>query len=56
MYVPFSPSARCCNLHCNFLLVARYVFDLAFENIIKVAVVSHPALLEVPDDFKASRS
>lgn len=36
---------------------ARYVFDLAFDNIIKVAAVAHPSRLEVPDDlnkFKAS--
>jgi len=30
----------------------RYVFDLAFENIIKVAVVSHPSLLKVPEDLE----
>ncbi|KAF9485529.1 dienelactone hydrolase endo-1,3,1,4-beta-D-glucanase [Pholiota conissans] len=30
----------------------RYVFDLAFENIIKVGVVSHPSLLKVPDDLE----
>ncbi|KIM44792.1 hypothetical protein M413DRAFT_442758 [Hebeloma cylindrosporum] len=30
----------------------RYVFDLAFENIIKVAVVSHPSLLQVPADLE----
>jgi len=42
-------------LCCNFLLVARYVFDIAFENIIKVAVVSHPSFLEFPADFEASR-
>jgi len=30
----------------------RYVFDLAFENIIKVGVVSHPSLLKVPEDLE----
>jgi len=30
----------------------RYTFDLAFENIIKVAVVSHPSLLKVPEDLE----
>jgi len=30
----------------------RYVFDLAFENIIKVAIVSHPSLLKVPEDLE----
>ncbi|KAI5982710.1 dienelactone hydrolase [Pisolithus marmoratus] len=30
----------------------RYSFDLAFENIIKVTVVSHPSLLEVPEDLE----
>jgi len=27
----------------------RYVFDLAFENMIDVAIISHPALLKLPD-------
>lgn len=40
----------------GFLLIhsstARYVFDLAFENIIKVSVVSHPSLLEKPADLE----
>ncbi|KAI6102077.1 dienelactone hydrolase [Pisolithus sp. B1] len=31
---------------------ARYGFDLAFENISKVTVVSHPSLLEVPEDLQ----
>ncbi|KAF8183685.1 dienelactone hydrolase endo-1,3,1,4-beta-D-glucanase [Pholiota molesta] len=31
---------------------ARYVFDLAFDNVIKVSVVSHPSLLKVPDDLE----
>jgi dienelactone hydrolase len=30
----------------------RYVFDLAFDNIIKAAVVSHPSLLQVPADLE----
>ncbi|KAJ3568990.1 hypothetical protein NP233_g5351 [Leucocoprinus birnbaumii] len=29
----------------------RYVFDLAFENIIKASVVCHPSLLEIPADL-----
>ena len=36
---------------------ARYVFDIAFDGIIKVAVVNHPSLLEAPQDhekFKAT--
>ena len=52
-YVSFSSSARVC---CNFQLGGRYVFDLAFEDVIKVAVVSHPSRLEIPDDLKASCS
>ncbi|KAF5360037.1 hypothetical protein D9758_007640 [Tetrapyrgos nigripes] len=31
---------------------ARYVFDLAFENIITVSIVSHPSLLQVPADLE----
>ncbi|KAH7885747.1 Alpha/Beta hydrolase protein [Phlebopus sp. FC_14] len=30
----------------------RYTFDLAFDNIIKVAVVAHPSLLKVPEDLE----
>lgn len=30
----------------------RYVFDLAFENIIKVSAVSHPTFLQVPTDLE----
>jgi len=30
----------------------RYTFDLAFENIIKVAVVSHPSFLKIPEDLE----
>lgn len=30
----------------------RYVFDLAFENIISASVVSHPSLLEIPADLE----
>jgi len=30
----------------------RYVFDLAFDNVIKAGVVSHPSLLKVPDDLE----
>ncbi|KAI6012506.1 dienelactone hydrolase [Pisolithus orientalis] len=31
---------------------ARYGFDIAFENISKVTVVSHPSLLKVPEDLE----
>jgi hypothetical protein len=34
------------------LLPGRYVFHLAFDNKIKVAVVSHPTLLEIPGDLE----
>ncbi|TFK71950.1 dienelactone hydrolase [Pluteus cervinus] len=30
----------------------RYIFDLAFENIISVAVATHPAVLQNPVDFE----
>jgi len=30
----------------------RYVFDLAFDNVIKAGVVSHPSLLQVPADLE----
>ncbi|GLB43347.1 putative dienelactone hydrolase family protein [Lyophyllum shimeji] len=30
----------------------RYVFDLAFENIIQVAATSHPSLLQIPADLE----
>ena len=36
---------------------ARYVFDLAFDSVIKVAALSHPFLLQIPGDlekFKAT--
>lgn len=33
----------------------RYVFDLAFDNVIKVGVVSHPSLLKTPDDLEVHR-
>ena len=32
--------------------LGRYTFDLAFENTIKAAVVAHPYLIKVPEDFK----
>jgi hypothetical protein len=32
--------------------LARYTFDLAFENIIQVGVVAHPSLINVPQDFE----
>ncbi|KII87467.1 hypothetical protein PLICRDRAFT_43106 [Plicaturopsis crispa FD-325 SS-3] len=31
---------------------ARYVFNLAFENVIHVSVVNHPSLLQAPDDLQ----
>ncbi|KAG7087237.1 hypothetical protein E1B28_013217 [Marasmius oreades] len=31
---------------------ARYTFDLAFDHIIKVAVVAHPSLLKIPEDLE----
>ena len=34
------------------LSAGRYVFDLAFENVIKAAVVAHPSLLQVPADLE----
>lgn len=30
----------------------RYVFDLAFDNVIKVAAVAHPSLIQVPEDIE----
>jgi len=30
----------------------RYTFDLAFDNVIKAGVVSHPSLLQVPADLE----
>ncbi|KAF7364288.1 Dienelactone hydrolase endo--beta-d-glucanase [Mycena sanguinolenta] len=33
---------------------ARYVFDLAFENIFAAAVVAHPSLLRIPADLQVS--
>jgi hypothetical protein len=32
----------------------RYVFNLAFENAIAAAVVSHPSLLKIPADLQVS--
>nr|ASN74467.1 dienelactone hydrolase [Glaciozyma antarctica] len=34
----------------------RYVFDLALDHIIKVAIVSHPSLLSVPEDLEKLKS
>lgn len=34
------------------LKIGRYVFDLAFENVIKVAAVSHPSLLQGATDLE----
>jgi len=33
---------------------ARYVFDLAFDNVVTAAVVNHPSLLYIPDDLEVS--
>ncbi|KAJ6522880.1 Alpha/Beta hydrolase protein [Mycena capillaripes] len=30
----------------------RYVFDLAFDNVIKVAATAHPSLLQIPADLE----
>ena len=30
----------------------RYVFDLAFDGVLKVSAVAHPSHLEVPDDIE----
>jgi dienelactone hydrolase len=30
----------------------RYVFNVAFDNVISAAVVSHPSLLKFPDDLE----
>jgi hypothetical protein len=35
--------------------IGRLVFDLAFENIIHVAVVAHPSLLK-PEDLEVRQS
>ncbi|KAJ3568984.1 hypothetical protein NP233_g5346 [Leucocoprinus birnbaumii] len=34
---------------------ARYVFDLALENVIKASVVCHPSLIQVPADIEKYR-
>jgi len=34
----------------------RYVFDLAIDNVIKVAVANHPSLLTFPDDLEKYHS
>jgi len=34
---------------------ARYTFDLAFDRVIKVAVVAHPSLLKRPEDLETYR-
>ncbi|KAF7329114.1 hypothetical protein MKEN_00171900 [Mycena kentingensis (nom. inval.)] len=35
----------------GFCFGARYVFDLSFENQLKVSIVSHPSRLVIPDDL-----
>lgn len=32
--------------------IGRYVFDLAFDHVIDVAIVSHPSLLKSPQDLE----
>ncbi|KAF8815627.1 chlorocatechol-degradation protein [Phlegmacium glaucopus] len=36
----------------GYCLGGRSVFDLAFENIIKVAAASHPSFLKIPEDLE----
>ncbi|KAF7333527.1 Dienelactone hydrolase endo-1,3,1,4-beta-D-glucanase [Mycena venus] len=36
----------------GFCFGARYVFDLAFDNVLKVSAVSHPSRLVIPDDLE----
>ncbi|KAJ7610160.1 Alpha/Beta hydrolase protein [Roridomyces roridus] len=36
----------------GFCFGGRYTFDLAFDGVIKVAAVSHPSLLKVPEDLE----
>ncbi|KAK7438625.1 hypothetical protein VKT23_017958 [Stygiomarasmius scandens] len=36
----------------GYCLGARYIFDLAFENVIQVSAISHPTFLEVPVDLE----
>jgi len=36
----------------GYCLGGRFVFDLGFENLIKVGVTAHPSLLKVPDDLE----
>ncbi|TFK69292.1 chlorocatechol-degradation protein [Pluteus cervinus] len=40
----------------GYCMGGRYVFDLAFDNIVKVAAVSHPTLLQSPTDFEKYKS
>ena len=36
------------------VLEGRYVFDLAFDGAISVAVCSHPTFIKVPEDLEVS--
>lgn len=36
----------------TFVNLARYAFDLAFDDVIKVAVATHPSLLQIPEDLE----
>ncbi|KAF7317665.1 Dienelactone hydrolase endo-1,3,1,4-beta-D-glucanase [Mycena kentingensis (nom. inval.)] len=36
----------------GYCLGGRYVFDLAFDGIIKAAATAHPSLLQIPDDLE----
>ncbi|KAK0203068.1 hypothetical protein DFS33DRAFT_1276038 [Desarmillaria ectypa] len=40
------------SLSLTFVTTARYVFDLAFDGIISVSVISHPSRLTFPEDFE----
>ncbi|KAL1692439.1 dienelactone hydrolase [Schizophyllum commune] len=36
----------------GYCLGGRYVFDLAFDGVIKAAAVAHPSLLKIPEDIE----
>ncbi|KAF8998492.1 chlorocatechol-degradation protein [Cyathus striatus] len=40
----------------GYCMGARYALNLAFKNIISVAVCSHPSLIKVPSDFEIYKS
>jgi len=37
------------------MALGRYCFDLAFDDVTKVTIVSHPSLLKVPEDLEVWR-